>query len=126
MKNVALVALAALVVGCGSTMTLEEMEAARELAATSEERQELDERIDRFYENWDAANLYFENRELCLRTSGYQFYCDNVQAYKGELDKLTPEARVRVWRREYQACQCLTDSQAQSLFNSIKRQMGQF
>lgn len=126
MKNAALAILAALVVGCGSTMTLEEMETAEKVAATAEERKELRTKIDQFYQNWESATLYFENREACDNTEGYQFFCDNVQSYKRDTNRLTPDAKVRVWKREYQSCGCVTDSQAAYLLKDIRRQMRQF
>ena len=125
MKYVALVVLA-IMAGCGSTRTLEEIEEAEKVAATAEEREDLRERIDTFYANWDKATLYFENREVCDNAQGYQFFCDNVQSYKHDVSRLTPDALVRVWKREYQACGCVTDAQAAYLLKDIRRQMGMF
>ena len=125
MKYVALVVLA-IMAGCGSTMTLEEMEEAEKVAATAEEREDLQERIDTFYANWDKATLYFENRKVCDNTQGYQYFCDNVKAYKQDVSRLTPDALVRVWKREYQSCGCVTDAQMDYIMKDIRRQMRTF
>ena len=96
--------------GCSASMTYKEMNEAYEMAATPEEKKIAEERLDEFEETVRKTDLYFEERDRCESTTGYMWYCYNVQSTDMRRIK-TIDARVRAYRRKHSYCQCASEKE---------------